>query len=331
MFEILSLLPGKKRRTSKGWYSFNAVCCHHRGHKADKRSRGGIIYDGDVNWSYNCFNCGYKAKYVLGKTLAGATKQLLYWCGLDKDQINEWNLYSLKHKSLIDFTQPPKVKSKVHFNEVKLPEQSEFIDPENPAHTKFVDYIKTRGMEYDSYPFMITPNEGGRNSDRIIIPYTWNNKIVGYSSRFLDDRIPKYIKEQQTGYMFGYDFQQPNWEVCIVVEGLFDALCLNACALTHDTISEEQADLLKNLHRRIIVVPDQDKSGLAICDRALELGFQVSLPFWDDDIKDPNDAFLKYGKIPTLLSILQAATSSKIKIDMARRRLQKKINKDVNA
>jgi DNA primase len=172
---------------------------------------------------------------------------------------------------------------------------------------------------------MITPNEEGRNSNRIIIPYTFENKIVGHISRYLDNRIPKYIKEQQTGFIFGYDFQKPEYEVCIVVEGVLDALSINGCALTHDTISDEQAELLRRLNRRIIVVPDLDKSGIAIIDRAVELGFEVAIPNWSPEIKDTNDAVLKYGKVATLLSILQQATSSKIKIEMQRKKIAQRI------
>jgi len=34
MFDILSILPGKKKQTSSGWTSFNAICCTHFGHSA---------------------------------------------------------------------------------------------------------------------------------------------------------------------------------------------------------------------------------------------------------------------------------------------------------
>jgi DNA primase len=125
--------------------------------------------------------------------------------------------------------------------------------------------------------------------------------------------------------VFGYDFQKPNWEICLVVEGIFDALSLNACALTHDTISDEQAEILRRLNRKVIVVPDLDKTGLSICDRALELGFHVAIPEWSDEIKDANDAVVKYGKLPTLLSILKSATNSKIKLQMIRTKLAKRI------
>jgi DNA primase len=110
-----------------------------------------------------------------------------------------------------------------------------------------------------------------------------------------------------------------------VFEGIFDALALNGCALTHETISDEQAEILRRLNRRIIVVPDMDKTGLGIIDRALELGFQVSLPDWGPGIKDASDAVLKYGRLATLLSILENATNSKIKLEMMRKKIDKRL------
>lgn len=324
MFDILTLIPGKRKKTGKGWWSFNAVCCQHKGHRADTRSRGGIAFENENNWTYHCFNCHFSCKFVLGKSISFKTRQLLKWLGLDDEQIDKYSFQSLQQKDLIEYVNMRRQKLKVKFKELELPD-GEILDEDNPTHKPFVDYIHKRGLTVSEYPFMVTPNDEGRNANRIIIPYTFKNKVVGHISRYMDDRIPKYIKEQQVGYVFGYDFQKPNWEVCIVVEGVFDALSINGCALTHDTISEEQAEILRSLNRKIIVVPDLDKSGLDICDRALELGFHVSIPDWGEGIKDTNDAVVKYGKLPTLLSIMQNATTSKIKVQMKRLRLDKRL------
>jgi len=317
MFEILSIIPGKKKSTSSGWQSFNAPCCVNRGHKADRRMRGGVITDGPNKWTYHCFNCNFKCGFVLGKSLTKNTKLLLTWCGIDSDQITKWNFESLQHKDLLDFTNKKREKKKVKFKEMKLPE-GELVDVNNINHKVYVDYLQKRGITISEYPFLVTPNAEGRNSNRVIIPFTHENKIVGHTSRFLDDRKPKFISEQQSGYLFGYDLQKSDYQFCIVVEGIFDALSINGCA-----ISEEQATLLKNLNRKIIVVPDQDKAGLEICDRALELGFSVSLPDWN--VKDVNDAVVKYGKVATMLSILQNETSSKIKIEMRKKEIAKRL------
>ena len=326
MFDILSIIPGKKKLTHGGWHSFNAICCSHRGHKTDARGRGGIKFDGQNNWSYHCFNCGFKCGFMLGKSITQNTKNLMQWSGIDSTQIQKWSLESLQHKDLLDFTNLKKQKSKIKFKEHTLPE-GELIDINNSLHKVYIDYLSARLINYNDYPFLVTPNDTGRQSNRIIIPYTYNNKIVGHTSRFLDNKIPKYINEQQPGYVFGYDFQKPDWEVCLLVEGIFDALSLNACALTHNSINEDQAQILAQLNKRIIFIPDRDKTGLETCDRALELGYSVSIPNWDDDVKDVNDAVVKYGKLPTLLGILSSATTSKIKIELQRKKIEKRLRK----
>lgn len=320
MFDILTVVPGKKKLTASGWHSFNAICCSHKGHRPDRRGRGGIKFDGEFNWTYHCFNCGFKAHFELGKSLSKNTKQLLKWSGVDDIQIQKWSLDSLQHKDLIEYVKVKKQKSKIKFKEHELP-SGELIDESNVAHKIYVDYLHRRGLNSSDYPFLITPDESGRMSQRIVIPYTYHNKIVGHTSRFIDNRIPKYINEQPPGIVFGMDFQKPEWEVCILVEGIFDALSINGCALMHNTINEDQALLLAQLNKKIIFVPDHDKTGLETCDRALDLGYSVSIPNWADDVKDVNDAVVKYGKFPTLLSILQNATTSKIKVEVQRRKL----------
>lgn len=321
MFDILTVVPGKKKLTASGWHSFNAICCGHRGHRPDRRSRGGIKFDGDSNWSMHCFNCGFKCGFTLGKNLTKNTKQFLIWCGIEEAQIQKWNLESLQYKDLIEYVKIKKEKLKVKFKDHELP-PGELVDINNPLHKVYVDYLQARKINPNSYPFMITPEEKGRMANRIIIPYTFKNKIVGHTSRFLDNKIPKYINEQQPGYVFGYDLQKPEWQVCILVEGIFDALSINGCALTHNTINDDQAMILSSLKKQIIFVPDRDKTGLKTCDRALELGYSVSIPNWESGVKDVNDAVVKYGKFATILSILQSATTSKVKIEMQRRKIE---------
>jgi|TARA_B110000503_G_scaffold117652_1_gene177860 hypothetical protein len=324
MFDILTIAPGKKKTTQSGWTSFNAPCCIHNGHSLDKRGRGGIKTDGD-DWSYHCFNCNFKCGFKLGRNISKNCRKFLGWCGMDDSDINKWSLHSLQHKDLLDSIITKKKQHVVpKFKEVEMPE-GELIYAVNPQHKVYIDYLATRGLTHNDYPFLVTPNEEGRNSQRLIVPYTYENKIVGSTSRYLDGRIPKFINDQQPGYVFGIDLQKSDWEVCLVFEGIFDAISMNGCALTHNTINDDQVGVLKKLGKRIIVVPDQDKAGLEICDRALELGFDVSLPNWADDVKDANDAMVKYGRLPTLLSILECATSSKIKIEMMRNKIAKRI------
>jgi DNA primase len=213
---------------------------------------------------------------------------------------------------------------KIEFNTKTLP-PGELLDIENPEHKTYVDYLLKRKINLEDYSFVVTPDDLGRNKNRIVIPYTYKNEIVGNTSRYLDNKIPKFINDQQPGYVFNIDKQHKDWSVCVVTEGIFDALSIDGVALMHNDISTDQVIMLSQLNKQIIVVPDRDTTGLKICDKALELGYQVSLPDWDTDIKDVNDAVIRYGKLPTLLSIIQNKTNSKIKIEMQRRKIAKGI------
>jgi DNA primase len=95
----------------------------------------------------------------------------------------------------------------------------------------------------------------------------------------------------------------------------------------HNTVSDAQARLIRNLGREVIVVPDQDQAGLELIDRAIELGWSVSIPDWPSDVKDVNDAVVKFGKLATLLTIMQSRETSRIKIELAKRNLIKKVSK----
>jgi DNA primase len=235
---------------------------------------------------------------------------------MDQDQITKLSFESFSKRAITDIQQNQFTAKSVEFKEIALPDNSR---PLTDLDTQHLAYLQHRGISEKDYPFRVVDNE---TRTRIIIPYFYNGKIVGNTSRFYDNRQPKYLSEQQKGYVFNIDNQRVNWTTCILVEGQFDAISIGGCAYMGSTISDTQADLLKNLQREIIVVPDRDAAGLSICDRALELGYKVSIPNWADEIKDVNDAVRKYGKLPTLLSILQNATSSKIVVEIKRKKFK---------
>ena len=61
--------------------------------------------------------------------------------------------------------------------------------------------------------------------------------------------------------------------------------------------------------------------------RAVELGWSVSIPDWPEDVKDVNDAVVKFGKLATLISIMQAKETSRIKIELRKKNLAKRIQR----
>ena len=322
MLDITTVIPSKHKRTASGWVSFNAVCCTHNGENQDKRQRGGIKQNGD-DWSYHCFNCGYKASFKLGRTLSYKARKLLGWMGLDQNTISGINLESLKHKDLAELVETrQRVEVKVTFEHKELPKELRLLET---SDSQFIEYLRERKIDWQDYPYMISPDEKGRNANRIVVPYTYEGDVVGWSGRYLDNRTPKFINEQQPGYVFGLDLQQEHWTQLIVVEGLFDALSINAIAVLHNTVNDKQAQIIKQQHKQITVVPDQDEAGLKLIDRAVELGWAVSIPDWPEHIKDVNDAVKHYGKLGTLITIMNSRETSKIKIELAKRKLVKKV------
>ena len=315
----------KVKRASSGWLSANAVCCVHNGQSADKRGRGGLIV-ADSKINYSCFNCGFKTGYVTGGTLTIKFKQFLKWLGVEKSEINHLVIESLRIRDndsdVVTRNTKQSSTNDIVFQQRGLPVNSVRLDENNSSHETYCRYLTDRGLSCDSYRYYVTPDAQDRDSKRIIIPYYYRGILVGSTSRYLDDRKPKYVSDQQRGYVFNIDAQRKESKVAILVEGQFDAISIGGCAYLGQNILDEQANILNRLHRQIIVVPDQDATGLSICDRALELGYQVSIPTWHADVKDVNDAVKKYGRLATLLSILQNATNSKIKIEMLKRRFK---------
>jgi hypothetical protein len=326
MLDILGYLPVKRKATPSGWVSFNAVCCAHNGSTADRRSRGGLKPT-ESGWSYHCFNCNYTASFILGRTLSYKARRLLSWMGVPDGEIDVLNLESLRHRSIygiIDDRQRMfNILADIKFEEQELPPLSELLTGEDLRR----EYLRLRRVP-DDYPVMIQDHQekSYRYRPSVIIPFTYDDRIVGHTQRFLDDRKPKYISNSQPGYVFGTDLQHADWTNTIVVEGIFDALSIGGLAVMHSTISDEQARLIRSLGREITVVPDQDSAGMELVDRAVELGWAVSMPPWPNDIKDVNDSVVRYGRLATMLTIFENRETSRIKIELRKKNLVKQLN-----
>lgn len=318
MIDILSYLPAKRKSTSSGWVSFNAPCCVHNGESADRRQRGGIKIS-NQDWSYHCFNCGFTASFILGRNLSFKSRKLLGWLNVDRNEIERINLESLKHKNiegiLSERQQVVQRLQGIEFEDRDLPADTQ------PLNESAVEYLNARRIPTD-YPlfYKTMPRPG------IVIPFTHDGQVVGHTTRFLDDRTPKYIQDIQHGYVFGTDLQRDSWQHVLVMEGVFDALCVGGLAVLHAEINDAQVRLIRSLEREITVVPDHDEAGMKLVDRALELGWAVSIPNWPADVKDVNDAVRRYGKAATMLSIFESRNTSRIRIEMAKKNLLRKLN-----
>ena len=314
---ITAALPAKRKQTPSGGISFDAPCCVHNGESADKRKRGGMMVNGDGTVSYHCFNCGYKASYVPGRSLTHKMRRLLGWFGMPDSEITRLSLEALKIKEetvgVNDYVAVPTFESK------KLPTGASLIkdrlsqykkpDDAEPGFIDAIDYVfNGRGLSVDDYDFMWTPE--GSYSTRLIVPFYFQGNVVGYTARKLGDGAPKYITDSQPGYVFNLDAQNWDRKFVIVTEGPFDAISVDGVAVLRNDVNDQQAMLINGLQREVIVVPDRDQSGEKLVEMAVKYDWHVSYPEWPDaDVKDVADAVKRYGKTYTMQKIVHARTT----------------------
>lgn len=318
---IQAALPPKRKMTPSGWDSFNAVCCHHRGQKRDTRKRGGIRFDND-GFQWHCFNCNFKAGWQPGKLLSKNARSLLSWLGIADIDVKKLALEAIKHKDdQVSVSKPLDFDLETRQLPQNCKSFSEWVHEgcEDQEFLAVAAYILDRGMKLDWYNWMWSDENGYR--DRLIIPFYHDGKVVGWTGRKITDGKPKYLTTAQPGYVFNIDRQTDDRQYVIVTEGQLDAIAVDGVAIMHNDPNETQIARINALGREVIVVPDNDKPGCVLVDKAVAAGWSVSLPDWGDDVKDVADAVKKYGRIYTLFTILQYREHNQIKITMLKKKI----------
>lgn len=340
-------LPARRKTGVSGWVSFNAVCCEHRGESRDTRGRGGVIANPNGSVSYSCFNCNFTANYTPGRHLNYKFRKLLSWLGADENSIKRLVIEAIRVKELVA---PEEVEDKpeeeITFKVRPLPENSvSFTEWKSYLHLAgnnsqvsaelvgAVDYVSNRGAKLlERYEFYTCANTEHNMHKRVIIPFYWHGELIGSTARAWADGIkPKYHSDYEPNFVFNIDRQATENKFVIVSEGPFDAMAIDGVAVLSNECSETQADIIDSLGREVIVVPDFDKHtnargrevwpGQRLVEQAIEYGWSVSFPEWGSDVKDVADAVKAYGRLYTLKSILAGKQSSRLKIELMRKRI----------
>lgn len=319
---VQSYLPVKRKVTPSGWVSFNAVCCHHNGTSADNRQRGGIMVNEGV--SYHCFNCGFKASWQPGRKVSVKLKKLMQWLGVSDDAITKCSLEAMRIEEDSSY-QGERSLIPVFIDKVMplgaKPIKEWITDPPEEL-MPVLEYMASRNLFVDDYNWCWTDEEGFQN--RLIVPFYHQHRIVGYTARKVTAGKPKYISEQQPGYVFNLDRQTYDRKYVIVTEGPIDAICIDGIAVMSAEIGPSQVPQISQLQREIIVLADRDDAGIKMVEQALELGWSVAFPEWEEGIKDVNDAVNRYGRLYTLYSIINSKESNNLKIQLKLRKWFKK-------
>ena len=320
---IKSILPTKKKTTPSGWTSFNGVCCPHNGESADTRGRGGLTANPDGSVSYHCFNCNFKASYQPGRHLTFKFRKLLKWLGADDTDIKRLVIEAIRVRELVA---PEEVKAeaeeeKIDFKARDLPEDAENLVRLDYVHPA-LEYCVARKIDIAKYQFYATRQSQYNLHKRIIIPFVWQGRTIGYTARAIEDNVkPKYHSNYEPNFVFNINNQLVDSKFVIVCEGPFDAMSIDGVAVLNNECNETQADIIESLGKEVIVVADRDRAGAKMINNAIEYGWSVSFPVWLETSKDVNEAVVKYGKLFVLKTILDAKHSSKLKIELMKKKL----------
>ncbi len=325
---LIKWLPGRRKKGGSGWESMNCVMCHVNGEPSqDTKRKAGVIFSGLI-FTYHCFRCGYKAHWKPGMLITNKLQTLLRMTGCPNDEIHQLNIQALKlsreeglyelNDFLTDF--------KLDFDEIELPKGAKSMMDwamlRNPPE-KFVEafhYMVDRNLTVSRIWDNIywSPEIKNQMSNRIIIPFTFCGKIVGYTARFIKKNVPgsvtKYHTQCPNGFLFNNKHIDNNdRQFIILVEGPIDALAIDGVAYMSNTVTPKQVSWLNTSNKDIILVPDKDSSGVEAVEVAIENNWHVSFPDWEG-VGDVDEAVNKYGTIWTVGNILNSRTNNKTQI-----------------
>lgn len=300
------------RASPKGWISFNCPMCVVNGQsRPDTKRRGGLLYNPDGAVSYHCFNCQFKTSWTPGRTLSFKMRKLLKQLNFDEAEIQRLNLELLSQADIETLThrepEPAWTPS--------WPDFDFGFDVRPLADPTKIEYLQSRQI-YDLAVWLESDETYSGLNNRVILPFTYENRIVGFQSRYVGEvppKLGKYYKKSPADYVYGLDNQRETRQYVIVTEGEFDALLTSGLAVGSNNISDRQVQLIEDLNIEPILLPDADRAGRDLVERAADYGWSVSFPEWEG-CKDASDAVMKYGRLFTVYSILQAAEHSPTKI-----------------
>lgn len=339
-----SYLPAKRKRSPNGWVSFNAPCCIHNGESADTRGRGGLVNNNGGTISFHCFNCGFKTSYTPGRPISYKFRKFLRWLGASENEIRRLVIEAIRLKELIEIQNPDLAPAEERdfavrslpaeaVNFLAIAEFHTLGDSDFPFNfVRAVNYVYSRNINMQEYEFFWADTIENKMSYRVIVPFYWKNKLVGWTARSTEDGIkPKYFSNHEPDFVFNINKQSADNKFVIVTEGVFDAMAIDGVSVLGNNCSEIQAEIIDNLGKEVIVVPDFDQHtntnqrkvwpGQQLIEAALEYGWTVSFPLWSETCKDVSDAVNKYGKLFALKSILDGRIDNKLKIQLMTKKL----------
>ncbi len=334
---IIGSLPGSGKRSNTDYLKFNCPMCVTVGETADKTLRGGVRRSNE-GIGINCFNCGFRARYKAGGTLSRKMRDFLSQIGLTEREVS---LLAYRAFQIARVVTDANVEVEHRhdrfvpsFAPVSLPEDTfpllawAELGCDEPAFLRVADYALSRGGNI-AESVMWSPSKEWR--DRMILPFTFRNEIVGWTGRLVGDATednPKYMSEVPSDYLYNCDVMSRfDRKFILMPEGVLDAHAIDGVSPLGAKLSPRQANWIKESGKTVIVIPDRDKSGQRLIDAALQYGWRVAFPrisrggqnWWEEDCKDCAEAVKRYGRLYVIRSIIETSTDKTLEINVRRK------------
>lgn len=323
---LMNNLPSKAKSSAK-CISFNCPCCVYMGEsRPDTRGRGGLFIEADTI-GYNCFNCRFKCRQDKSEKLNFKTKKFLELLGVPSIDINRVQLDSLKNSSvaysILGLDEKPKVTTKVdlNFKSVELPEGTRLLHDilTEDVSSDVIDvynYAIDRGVE--GYPFLMwCDSKAHRMNRRLIIPYMYRGKVVGYTARLIDKckKNERYYTQSpnSSNYVFNLDSIYKKRKYLIINESPIDSILYDGVATMNFEPTYKQIKLINEFKGKKIVVPDFGIGGSTMIKCAVENNWSVFYPEWNTGF-DLGEATQMYGKLFVLERIINDSVDNPIEI-----------------
>jgi hypothetical protein len=198
-------------------------------------------------------------------------------------------------------------------SEIKVPEHTFWFSEVKVGifRDRAYEYLKNRKIK-EEYINEFGYCTGGDFEKRIIIPFWENKKLVYYVARDYSGKNEMRYKNpvgiSNRDFIYNYDKIKEGCEV-VIAEGIMDILSLDnqiGFPILSAHLSKTQiTKLFEKIPRRIILVPDRDKTGELTLQRNIDLLYtykpaSVKTEFYvyyiPDKFKDLNEMKVKTGK-----------------------------------
>ena len=322
---------GPLKRTAKGWETRNCMMCTSRGETPDTRGRFGIKFS-DESIGIHCFNCKFETGHTNGHLFGKEFIKFLRAIGVPEHDIKVLNFASYKNNEslikkygLVNISETIKQWKEVDFPEnTKTLSEWAILGETDKNFIKVVEYAINRKL-YNFDDLYWCPSSKGMINRRLLIPFFYRKKLVGYSGRYFSEKtpnknIPKYKNSSPLDFVFNLDNQyKADRKFVILVEGIIDAIHVDGISIVGNEINDVQASLVNSLGKKVIVCPDKDKAGDLLVTEAVNRGWAVSFPKWGDNIKDVGRSVELNGKLFTIQTILENVVDNPVKIQLYRK------------